>query len=354
MKTIAPSARPERFGGRTAGAIAMMRRARLAGRILRPADSRAFSRRACLAGIALGIAGAPVLAGPAAQKASGDDPSYAGEIAQVQDLAKKAGLGQFFSSRSKHFLGLGDAPELFRRTALRICESLGDAFLAYFKSKGMKLGWPARLMTVITLKDDASYRAFINDDPGEQVGGHYDLETNRLVMFDFRPRKANLAADAELVNHITLIHETSHMLCFNTGMLSRLADVPACISEGLATFVELWRPKGKERIGATNNPRLQVLFHAQGDAQPWIPISELFADDDLCENSKTSVLAYTESWLLVHYLLKQPAELARFRDYLAGIPELAAKDRRIDYAQAKLGSLKKLDQELIRHAKRLR
>ncbi len=96
-------------------------------------------------------------------------------------------------------------------------------------------------MTVITLKDDSSFRAFIGADPGDDVGGHYDLETNQLVVFDFRDKKEDKPGNAERVNLFSLIHETAHMLCFNTGLLSRQADVPDCISEGLATFVEMWR-----------------------------------------------------------------------------------------------------------------
>ena len=50
-------------------------------------------------------------------------------------------------------------------------------------------------------------------------------------------------ADPERVNLLALVHETTHLLCFNTGLLSRKANVPAWVSEGLATYVEIWRNK---------------------------------------------------------------------------------------------------------------
>jgi len=281
------------------------------------------------------------------------DANEAQEIAEVQASAKKAGLGPFALSRSKHFLGLGDAPDLFRETALKRCESLAEAFLTYFRERGFELAFPARASTVIALKDDASYRAYIGEAPGEEVGGHYDLETNRLVFFDFRPKRAELAAEAERVNLFTLVHETTHLLCFNTGLLSRKADVPACISEGLATYVELWRPAGKGRIGGTNAPRLEALVVARNNAERWIPIAEILADDDFVQSEKTGQLAYAESWLLVHYLLKTtPAQLAKFRAYLAEIPVAAGAAKRLEYAEARLGSLKTLDREVNRHARR--
>ena len=40
----------------------------------------------------------------------------------------------------------------------------------------------------MTLKDQASYAAYLGVKPGDAVGGgHYELDTNRLVIFDFRP-----------------------------------------------------------------------------------------------------------------------------------------------------------------------
>ena len=105
----------------------------------------------------------------------------------MRAIAKKAGLGPFSNSHTEHFLGLGDADDRFRATALKICESLAPVFLQHFRDKGFELALPKNRMTVITLKGRESYQAFTGEDPGTIGGGHYDLDTNRLVMFDFRP-----------------------------------------------------------------------------------------------------------------------------------------------------------------------
>ncbi len=89
--------------------------------------------------------------------------------------------------------GLGNAPVDYCSNALAICEALSQAFLSHFRERGFKLSLPPHRMTVITLKDAASYRALPGEAPGRIVGGHYDLETNRLVVFDFRPTKEELA-----------------------------------------------------------------------------------------------------------------------------------------------------------------
>ena len=161
----------------------------------------------------------------------------------MQAIAKKGGLGPFNTGRTEHFLGLGDAEDVFRDTALRICESLAPEFLRHFHEKGFDVALPKKRLTVITLKDAESYQAYTGEDPGLLVGGHYDLDTNRLVMFDFRPKgqQPGAVVNPERVNLLALVHETTHLLCFNTGLLSRNANVPDWVSEGLATYVELWR-----------------------------------------------------------------------------------------------------------------
>ncbi len=103
------------------------------------------------------------------------------------------------------------------------------------------------------------------------------------------------------------------MLCFNTGLVSRKADVPDCISEGLATFVETWEPKTKARtpLSAVNQARLGVLDAASDGPERWIPVAELLADDTRIQDPKSRQLAYAESWLLVHFLIRTPTRLPK-------------------------------------------
>jgi len=332
----------------------MIRHGSILERLQRMNDPSAISRRSWLAGTLGGIGAVTLVRGAAGSGQAGGDVGEAKEIANVQATAKKAGLEPFLISRNKHFLCLGNAPDKFRAAALGICESLSEAFLAYFRERGFKVAFPTHRPTVIALKDDASYRAFINDDPGDLEGGHYDLDTNRLVMFDFRPKKPDLGADPQRINLLCLVHETIHLLCFNTGLLSLKADVPACISEGLATYAELWQPRGKGKMGGKNEYRLEALVIAiRQNAESWIPIADILADDDVCEGKKTAQRAYAESWLLVHYLIKTPAQLVKFKAYLADIPVAKGAAKRVEYAEARLGSLKALDREVKRYAQKL-
>jgi hypothetical protein len=125
--------------------------------------------------------------------------------------------------------------------------------------------------------------------------------------------------------------------------------VPDWVSEGLATYVELWRNK-QSRIGEPNVPWLSHLKNTRTEGKPWIPIIELFADDKKFDGD-TLELAYAESWLTVHYLMKSPQQTQKFRAYLAGLPSKEAANR-VKYAEKHLGSLEKLEHDIDRHFKR--
>jgi Protein of unknown function (DUF1570) len=307
-----------------------------------------LSRRSLVQGVIAALSGlgsGSLVPGQEAKAPGG--ATDAEEIAKVEKLARDARLGSLHHTRSAHFLAVGDAPEPHQRQALTLCEALGEAFLVHFRRRGFTLEYPDRRLTVIALRDQDSYAALLGEAPGKDVGGHYDLETNRLVIFDFRPQQEALAAQAARVNLFTLVHETAHQLSFNTGILNRQADVPVCVSEGLATYVELWRPGVKNAIGGVNRPRMEALRQAVD----WIQIGDLLADDTAFE-PKTGQLAYAESWLLVHYLLRAGARQPRFRQYLAELPGSNKPADRTRIAAKTLGPLAQLDHELKDEARK--
>jgi hypothetical protein len=318
-----------------------------------PAPRGVVSRRGWIIGTLLGISGMYRPASSATGEQGGTlTQSEQDEIAKVEAVARKARIGPFTHSQSEHFIGLGDAPAAFRRSALERAESFAKAFLSYFRAHGFKVELPEGRMIVITLKDADSYRALVGEAVGEAVGGHYDLETNRLVMFDLRNLQDRLAVPAERVNSLTLVHETAHLLCFNTGILSREANVPACISEGLATYVELWRPKDRSTLGGKNETRLKALRDEQHNPRTWIPLAELLKNNDRIDDPETEQTAYAESWLLIHYLFKKENTRTKFQAYLDGMKDQPEDPGgRIKYAESHLGPLDVLDRELRKHAR---
>ena len=286
--------------------------------------------------------GSGLIVGRTAFGARFDDEARA--IQAVKGRAQAAGIGPLKSRTTRRYLGLSDAEGEFQKRALELCEDLATDYFDHFKKKGFDPALPASRMVVILLKDPAEFAAFLGAPVENAVGGIYDIEANRLVIFDNRARQA--AGKLERANSISLFHEATHQLTYNTGLLDREGDVPTAISEGFGVYGEVRRPGGSIKIGDPNRERFPVLKPigtARGPA--WLPVSRLLADDDLFEG-KDEDQAYAQAWLLVSHLLKTPARLPQFRDYLKAIKPRRDKMHRLDDARAAFGDLDALDKEL--------
>ena len=217
-------------------------------------------------------------------------------------------------------------------------------------------------MIVVIFRDDRSFGKFFRlpslleaAELGRPVqpAGIYDRTSNLLHVFDWR--NVPMAPRSSHRNMETLAHEGTHQLSFNTGLLSRTGDVPLAIIEGLGTYGEARKISGPSEFGRTNLKRLEDLARIQRRI-PWIPVRELLSQDTVLRagNAARIMLAYAQSWLLVHYLMTEPAMLPRFREYLKTIAQRTkADDQRLEDAGAALGDLDVLDRELRRYAVRL-
>ncbi len=262
----------------------------------------------------------------------------------IKAKGRQAGMEGFDESESPHYLAVGDAPRKFREEALAVCEGVAADYFKSFADKKFDLGWPDEKLILVTLMGPKSYAKFEGGFLDEAIGGHYDLDANRLVMFDFRGPGANpKAAIAEQDNTLVLVHEATHQLTYNTGLLNPKADVPLCISEGLATYGETWSPRHHSGFGAVNLRRRKGLEQGRQQGIAWIPLATLLADDKPFNDAKTQQVAYAESWLLITKLLKDPARLPGFRDYLQAMKTSQEPARRLELAQAHLGDLGQLD-----------
>jgi hypothetical protein len=275
--------------------------------------------------------------------ARADDP----RIVEIRARARKADMQGFDEAESTHFVAIGDTTRAFRVEALGICEAVATEYFKLFTDKGFPLAWPKEKMVVVVLLGPKSYAMFEGEVLGDTTGGHFDLNANRLVMFDFRGPGSNARAPIpEQDNTLALVHETIHQLTFNTGLLDLKNPPPKCISEGLATFGETWTPKRKHKIGEKNARRLLGLTLATRDGGTWIPLVDLIADDKLVDDAKTEQIAYAESWLFVNKVLRERTLLPKFRDLLAAYREHPEPSRRVELAAEHLGDLGKLDREI--------
>jgi hypothetical protein len=288
------------------------------------------------------------------------------EQAAVEALGEKLGLGPMRVSRTANYLGIGDAVDVFRSRALADCEAVRSDFMDFYRARGFDVAAPPRRLTVVALTDDRSFAAFLGKRDyavareslhGPTIHGVYQPRTNRLVVFDHRSLGRERAPLGGLDNLRALAHEATHQLTFNTGLLERRGDVPLCISEGLAMYGEHRKPGTRTPPGELNPTRLKDLSLARFKQVAWIPVDDLLAHDHLLRGPGLlagKLLAYAESWLLIHYLMSEPPSRVDFRLYLKAIRGRETPVDRLDDARTHLGDLDRLNQSLREYMERLR
>ena len=104
----------------------------------------------------------------------------------------------------------------------------------------------------------------------------------------------------------------------------------------------------KNAIGGVNKPRMQAL----ADSEDWIAIDDLLKDDQAF-GPDTEQLAYAESWLLVHHMLRSSTRQPKLRAFLTSCKKKMPPDQRLQAAKDAFGPLAKFDRELKSEARRL-
>jgi hypothetical protein len=283
------------------------------------------------------------------------------DLKAAREKLVQAGIEPLSTLRSAHYQAIGDAPEGFMRLTLGDCEQLAVDYLKHFRDRGFELHQPDRRLTVVIFRDNRSFGRFFpvpaTSKPAPrgatvQRVGNYSRMTNMLYVFDWRmvpmePRSSHR-------NSETLAHEGVHQLTYNTGLLNRAGDAPLCIVEGLGMYGEARQVQGPSDLGRINLRRLDDLARTQRMIS-WIPVRDLLGDDTILQAGQALrvLLAYAQSWLLVHFLMEMPEHLPGFREYIKAIQSRTKADHRLDDAQAHLGDLDVLDRDLRRYAIRL-
>jgi len=257
-------------------------------------------------------------------------------------------------------------------------ERLHRAFTNFWTRKGLDVKDPPGPMVALVFADKASYRRYAVNELGDAVDSiiaYYNLNTNRIVMYDLTgvqadraaaPRRGNAAeinaslARPEAANLVaTIVHEATHQIAYNCGVQTRLADVPVWLSEGIAMYFETPDLSGSRTwrgVGAINRNRLDQ-FRRYSRTRPADSLHKLLSTDDRLQQPEGVLDAYAESWALTYYLIRQ-----RPKDFVAYMKALAAKspglketpEERIQLFEQHFGSVKRLDEDFMRQTSKLK
>lgn len=240
-------------------------------------------------------------------------------------------------------------------------ERLYRTFIRYFSVRGFSLQEPPFLLIAVVCKDREDFlrqAAAGQIAAGRGLLGYYSTQTNRIVLYD--PTGTVPASERWQQAAMTVIHEATHQVAFNTGVHSRYSPPPMWVAEGLATMFE--------RVGAgqadpngTRQARLHPGWYRRFQEDPAGQqrsqrLAELVASDGLFDSEP--VWAYAASWALSFYLAEtQPRQYAEYLQRTARHPPFqpaSAAQRIADFTAVFGEDWRMLDARLRRFLEELR
>ncbi len=271
------------------------------------------------------------------------------ETKSVYEIAAKAKLKPFHTLESPRFRIFGDAQDGFLRLTLKDCEAIATDFYRFYEGHSFPITPPKSRLSVVVLSDDRAFSTFLGIPRNPGLNGLYNKSTNRLVVYDFRPSGPQAPLRPGYANLRTLGHETTHQLCFNSGLLNREGDVPLALVEGMAMLGEVRKFDAPSPPGGVNSLRLENLAMLRRRNVAWIPLKSLLTDDELLRGVKGTLvllLGYAQGWLLAYALMADPKRREGFKAYLQAIYGRRTPASRLEDAQSRWGDLDEFDAEL--------
>ena len=167
---------------------------------------------------------------------------------------------------------LYDTSRAYAQWCGALFERLYPAFRNAWTRQGFEMAEPEFPLVAVVFSDKASYVKYSKPELGDaadSIIGYYNMESNRMIMYDLAGVAVNRPGRSVGLSHInqflaspnapgavsTIVHEATHQIAFNSGLHQRLSDCPKWFSEGIAMYCEtpdLGRGKGWAGIGAVN------------------------------------------------------------------------------------------------------
>ena len=280
--------------------------------------------------------------------------------------------------KTAHYVVCYNTTPAYAQWCGALYERLYRGYFSFWKHQGLELAEPAWPLVALVFDDRSSYARYARTELGDatrSIIGYYSLHTNRVTMYDLTGfdggGEVRTATSAAHVNQIlsqpaaertvaTIVHEATHQLVYNSGLMQRYAAVPLWLSEGLAVYFEtpdLGSTHGWREIGAVSSVSL-AAFRESLAARAADSLESLLGDDARLRDPRQAAVAYGEAWALTYYLIRSRREdFLAYLNALSQLPPLqpVSADERFALFRSHFGrDVAALDGELIRYTLRIR
>ena len=279
-------------------------------------------------------------------------------------------LGEEFKiHEAGNFVLVYNTEKAYARWVAGLYKKLERGFKGYWtKGKFKLVAKPDFPLAVIIFKSRQEFERYMANDLGTvnpAMMAYYNLETNRVVMFDLTAEEFRVQGEVndrrinEVLNNpraihmvATIIHEGTHQLMFNYGMQVRYSDTPLWLNEGMAMFFEtpdLNADRGWRTIGKLNFIRVNQ-FLEYINKRPEDSLTQMIQKDDGFR-SETALDTYAQAWAFNYFLLKRHKK--EFVEYLKFMSKKKVlrydtpEQRLADFQSHFDSTLEQLDREFV-------
>lgn len=308
-------------------------------------------------------------------KLDNDDPLQPLSRRELGQQIQSELTGEFKIHEADEFVIVYNTETAYARWVAGLYRRFERGFGAYWARNRFKPGKPEFPLAVIIFKSRAEYERYMKHELGianSNLIAYYNLESNRVVMFDLTADgilPAGKSNDPRRINTVlnnpdaipmvaTIIHEGTHQLMFNNGMQTRFSDTPLWINEGLAMFFEvpdLESTRGWGKIGQVNFLRLgPVLQYFR--KRPADSLKLMIQSDDTFRGQQALDM-YAQAWAFNYFLLNRHKD--KYVEYLlhmSGKPQLiydSPEQRLADFQEFFDQDLDDLDREFVQYIRSL-
>ena len=289
--------------------------------------------------------------------------------------------------QTNHYLICYNTSKPYAEWCGALFERLLRAYTNYWKKRKLPLSDPKMPLVALIFADKTSYKRYAGQSLGDaanSIVGYYNLQTNRIVMYDLTGAQDPEQAQHRMRNRAeinrvlskpqagrliaTVIHEATHQIAFNCGVQKRLADTPLWLNEGMAMYFEtpdLRSSTGWRGMGSVNRERL-FQFRSYCKVRPTDSLLTLISDDQRIRGKSTDprfqgreaiLEAYSEAWCLTYYLLKHKEKT--FVKYLMFLSQKQPGQRdtpeqRIREFERFFGNLDTIEKDFMRQTTRMK
>ncbi len=275
--------------------------------------------------------------------------------------------------KAPHYLIFYDTSQAYAQWCGTLFERLYSSFYTYWRGQGFEMVEPEFRLLAVVFSDKASYVKYSQaelGDAADSIFGYYNMESNRMFMYDLMGTAGNRSGRSGGTTHLNqfltspnaygavcmIVHEATHQIAFNRGLHERLSDCPKWFSEGIAMYFEtpdLTRKSanGLARLGSVNSARL-AQFKQYLQSRPPDSLKTLISSDKRLVEVKQAEDAYAESWALTYFLIHKHA-----KEYIAYLKVLSRKQplvydekaTRLAEFEKQFGPPEKLDAEFLNY-----